>query len=51
MANGPQEVDIVAWIHKISLELFGQGGLGYSFGALEGKNDEFNQALDELPCV
>jgi len=51
VANGPQEIDIVAWIRKTALELIGQAGLGYSFGTLEGRNDKFNQTLKEFACV
>ena len=51
MANGPQEIDIAEWMSKTALELIGQAGLGYSFGALEGRYDEFNRALHGLVCV
>lgn len=32
--NGPQEVDVLNWITRVALEVIGQGGLGYSFDAL-----------------
>jgi hypothetical protein len=51
VADGPQEIDIVEWIRKTALELIGQAGLGYSFGTLEGRNDEFHQMLKEFGCV
>ncbi|EIM87127.1 cytochrome P450 [Stereum hirsutum FP-91666 SS1] len=33
-AKGPQEVDVLNWITRVALEVIGQGGLGYSFDAL-----------------
>ena len=51
MANGPQEIDIAEWIRKTALELIGQAGLGYSFGALEGRSDKFHQTFEEIMCV
>ena len=48
VAGGPQEIDIVEWIRKTALELIGQAGLGYSFGALEGRHNEFLQTLKEF---
>ncbi|KAF8910660.1 cytochrome P450, partial [Gymnopilus junonius] len=32
--HGPQEVDILSWVHRIALELIGQCGFGYSFDRL-----------------
>jgi len=51
VTNGPQEVDIVEWMHKTSLELIGQARLGYSFGTLQGRKDKFNETLYELGCI
>ncbi|KAF5351591.1 hypothetical protein D9758_007265 [Tetrapyrgos nigripes] len=31
VSNGPQEVDMMAWMSRTALELIGQSGLGYSF--------------------
>ncbi|KAH9979519.1 cytochrome P450 [Lactifluus volemus] len=47
VSNGPQEINIADWMGKVALELIGQAGFGYSFGALEGKNDRFRHALKE----
>jgi len=47
VANGAQEVNIAEWMGKFSLEIIGQAGLGYSFGTLEGRNDEYCTALKE----
>ncbi|PPR07488.1 hypothetical protein CVT26_013457, partial [Gymnopilus dilepis] len=33
-SQGPQDVDIVDWMTRLSLELIGQSGLGYSFDEL-----------------
>ncbi|KAI9461548.1 cytochrome P450 [Lactarius psammicola] len=41
VSNGPEEIDIADWMGKLALELIGQAGLGYSFGTLEGRDDEF----------
>jgi hypothetical protein len=51
VANGSQEINIAEWMGKVSIELIGQAGLGYSFGTLEGRNDQFYQALKEFSCV
>ncbi|KAI9458423.1 cytochrome P450 [Lactarius psammicola] len=52
VANGGQEINIAGWMGKFSLEIMGQGGLGYSFGTLEGRNDEYCRALEEwLPAT
>ncbi|KAI0262732.1 cytochrome P450 [Gloeopeniophorella convolvens] len=45
--DGPQEVDIVEWMGRLALELIGQAGLGYNFGTLDGRNDEFCKAVKE----
>ena len=45
MENGAQEINIADWMGKFALELIGQAGLGYSFGTLEGRNDEYCRAL------
>ncbi|KAI9439892.1 cytochrome P450 [Lactarius indigo] len=47
VSNGPEEIDVANWMGKLALELIGQAGLGYSFGALEGREDEFCRALKE----
>jgi hypothetical protein len=51
LSSGPQEINIADWMGKVALELIGQAGLGYSFGTLEGRNDQFCDALKELVCV
>ncbi|KAF8265237.1 cytochrome P450 [Lactarius quietus] len=45
--NGPQEVNMAEWTGRLALELIGEAGLGYSFGILEGRNDEFCRVLKE----
>jgi len=34
VANGPKEVDVIAWMTRCALELIGRSGLGYSFDNL-----------------
>ncbi|KAI0270680.1 cytochrome P450 [Gloeopeniophorella convolvens] len=45
--DGPQEVNIVEWMSRLALELVGQAGLGYNFGTLDGRNDEYCRAVGE----
>jgi len=47
LSSGPQEINIVDWMGKLALELIGQAGLGYSFGTLEGRNNQFCNAIKE----
>ncbi len=51
MSNGPEEIDVAVWMGKLSLELVGQAGLGYSFGTLEGRDDEYCRAFKEWMSV
>ncbi|KAI0247110.1 cytochrome P450 [Lactifluus subvellereus] len=48
LSSGPQEINIVDWMGKVTLELIGQAGLGYSFGTLEGRNDQYCNAIKEF---
>ena len=48
VSDGLQEIDLADWIGKFALESIGQAGLGYSFGTLEGRKDEYCRALREL---
>ncbi|KAI9458420.1 cytochrome P450 [Lactarius psammicola] len=47
VANGRKEINIADWTGKFALELIGQAGLGYSFGTLEDRNDEYCKAIEE----
>ncbi|KAF8264768.1 cytochrome P450 [Lactarius quietus] len=47
--KGAQEINIADWMGKFALELIGQAGLGYSFGTLDGRNDEYCKALLPWP--
>ena len=49
--SGPQEINVADWMGKVALELLGQAGLGYSFGTLENRNDQFCAAIKEYMCV
>lgn len=52
VAAGPQELDIMDWMSRVALELIGQGGLGYSFDALdEGVKNEYAEAAREYTYV
>jgi len=51
VSGGPEELDVSDWMARISLELIGQAGLGYSFGALddiEAKDDAFASAAKQM---
>ena len=51
VSDGPQEINIADWIGRFTLDAIGQAGLGYSFGTLEGRNDEYCKALKEWMSV
>ncbi|KAA1472320.1 cytochrome P450 [Dentipellis sp. KUC8613] len=47
--EGKKEVDITTWMTRLSLELIGQGGLGYSFDALnEHSTNSYGAAVKSL---
>ncbi|TFY67334.1 hypothetical protein EVG20_g3975 [Dentipellis fragilis] len=47
--KGKTEVDMMAWMTRLSLELIGQGGLGYSFDALnERSTNRYGAAVKNL---
>ncbi|TFY51166.1 hypothetical protein EVJ58_g10707 [Rhodofomes roseus] len=49
LQDGPRELDMLHWTGRVSLELIGQGGLGYSFDPLvEDKEDPYGQAVKAL---
>ncbi|KEP44895.1 cytochrome P450 family protein [Rhizoctonia solani 123E] len=41
-------VDIHTWLSKVSLEMIGQAGMGYSFGAMDGKQHPYLKASNQL---
>ncbi|EJD49639.1 cytochrome P450 [Auricularia subglabra TFB-10046 SS5] len=43
--SGDGEVDLIVWLSRVALELIGVGGLGYSFGALDGGEHEYVKAI------
>lgn len=50
--NGARELNVITWISRAALEYIGQGGMGYSFEALdESKTSEYNDAVAELLYV
>ncbi|KAG2007200.1 cytochrome p450 [Coprinopsis cinerea AmutBmut pab1-1] len=40
VANGPKDIDILAWMTRTALELIGQSGLGYSFDPMTEDGEE-----------
>lgn len=49
LQEGPREIDVLEWMTRLSLELVGQGGLGYSFEALdETKSNRYAEAVKML---
>ncbi len=50
--NGEQEINVMRWMSRAALEYIGQGGLGYSFDALnENKINRYNEAIRMLVFV
>ncbi|KAA1467366.1 cytochrome P450 [Dentipellis sp. KUC8613] len=45
------ELDILEWMTRLSLELVGQGGLGYSFGTLNDAQNEYTQSLKDVTPI
>ncbi|THH09099.1 hypothetical protein EW145_g2244 [Phellinidium pouzarii] len=44
--NGTEEVNVMSWMSRAALEFIGQGGLGYTFGALdEGKRNAYSESI------
>lgn len=52
-APGAQlEIEMVYWMKRTSLEIIGQGGLGYSFGALDDMStNEYTDSIKNFACV
>ena len=49
VSDGPRELDMLDWMSRVALELVGQGGLGYSFNALDDSiNNEYREAAREF---
>ncbi|KAI0053486.1 cytochrome P450 [Auriscalpium vulgare] len=40
-----QEIDILDPLNRLAIELIAQGGLGYSFGSFDGRQNEFGRAM------
>lgn len=50
--EGTEEIDMLDWMSRLSLELIGQGGLGYSFDPLvEDAKNEYGDALKVILYV
>ncbi|KAI0056944.1 cytochrome P450 [Artomyces pyxidatus] len=50
VAHGPQEIDLLNWLSRLSLEMILQGGLGHTFDSLnpDGGESEFGKAIKEF---
>lgn len=48
VGTGTKELDILDWMSRTTLEFVGQGSLGYEFDALEGRQDEYRDILQQL---
>ena len=48
--RGASHVDVMNWTSRAALEYIGQGGLGYTFGALNEKQqrNEYSEAIKTL---
>ena len=52
MADGSVQLDMLDWMSRVALELIGQGGLGYSFSALdESVKNEYGEAIRQFGYV
>ena len=50
--EGKKDIDVMAWMSRAALEYIGQGGLGYSFDALDvTKVNKYNTAIKMLAYV
>lgn len=47
--HGQEEIDVLNWLTRTALELFGQGGLGHSFDSLD--RDEKNPFVEVLKSL
>ncbi|PCH33099.1 hypothetical protein WOLCODRAFT_147203 [Wolfiporia cocos MD-104 SS10] len=49
IANGSQEIDIMHWLSRATLEIIGQAGLGHSFDSLIGEErDDFGKVVNTI---
>lgn len=51
--EGTEEINIMKWMSRAALEYIGQGGLGYSFNALEenAPHNKYSDAIKLFRCV
>ncbi|KAI0318192.1 cytochrome P450 [Amylostereum chailletii] len=45
LADGPKELEVLEWMGRLALELIAQAGMGYTFNALQGENNDYALAL------
>ena len=49
LRDGKETIDIMKWLSRAALEYVGQGGLGYSFDALdEKKGNDYSDTMKKL---
>ncbi|KAH8115673.1 cytochrome P450, partial [Phellopilus nigrolimitatus] len=49
VSKGKEHIDVMAWVSRAALEYIGQGGLGYSFDALdERETNTYSEALKSM---
>ena len=49
--NDSKEINIMQWMSRAALEYIGQGGLGYSFDALDdSKSNTYSDSIKMLGC-
>lgn len=52
VASGEEEINMLDWMSRAALEYIGQGGLGYSFDALDrSKSNEYAESIKMLLFV
>ncbi|KAI0318197.1 cytochrome P450 [Amylostereum chailletii] len=48
VADGSKEIDMLEWMGRLALDLIGQAGLGYSFGALQGVDNDYARSIKSI---
>ena len=43
--DGSKEIDMLDQMGSLALDLIGRAGVGYDFGALDRKDDEYGRAM------
>ncbi|EEB95215.1 hypothetical protein MPER_05850, partial [Moniliophthora perniciosa FA553] len=48
LGRGNQTIDVVPWLHKVTLDVIGESSFNYRFEAIEDKQNEVTDALHAL---